>query len=85
MRRADDLVPLELLAVERFPAAVGIEVERVEVLEKIGTPEARQVLELLARKGAGDRLAREARASLLRLDRLSAAHKLAEKAQKENR
>src|SRR5262249_41490771 len=31
--RADDLVPLELIAVERLPAAVGAEVERVEVTQ----------------------------------------------------
>ena len=39
----------------------------VEVLEKVGTPEARQVLEDLARGDPAAALTREARASLDRL------------------
>jgi hypothetical protein len=39
----------------------------VEVLEHIGTPEARQVLEMLAGGGAAARLTQEAKASLARL------------------
>jgi WD40 repeat protein len=42
----------------------------VEVLEHVGTPEARQVLEKLARGAPSARLTREARAVLDRLDRL---------------
>jgi hypothetical protein len=41
----------------------------VEVLEIIGTPEARQIIEELTKATAEARLAREARAALLRLDR----------------
>jgi hypothetical protein len=38
----------------------------VEVLESLGTPEARQVLQTLARGAAEARLTREARAALKR-------------------
>jgi HEAT repeat protein len=40
----------------------------VEVLEHIGSPEAKQVLETLATGAEGARLSREAKASLERLD-----------------
>jgi hypothetical protein len=39
----------------------------LEVLEKLGTPEAQQVLEKLARGPATDRLTQEAKASVERL------------------
>jgi RNA polymerase sigma factor (sigma-70 family) len=45
------------------------QVRAVEVLGSVGTPEARQVLEALARGVAGARLTREARAALDRLGR----------------
>jgi RNA polymerase sigma factor (sigma-70 family) len=45
------------------------QVRAVEVLESAGTPEARQLLEALARGVAGARLTREARAALERLGR----------------
>jgi hypothetical protein len=41
----------------------------VELLERIGTPEARRVLDGLARGAAGARLTEDAKASLRRLDR----------------
>src|SRR5207237_2340742 len=43
------------------------ELRAVEVLEHIGTPEARQVLHVLAQGAAGARLTEEAKASLERL------------------
>ena len=44
-------------------------VRAVEVLERIGTPAARQLLETLS-KGPASRTAREAKAALARIDRL---------------
>jgi WD40 repeat protein len=67
-RRLQDL--LEDLA--RHPQRPSPELLRqlraVEVLERIGTPEARTLLESLARGAAGARLSREARAAVQRLD-----------------
>jgi WD40 repeat protein len=48
----------------------------VEVLEHIGTPEARQVLEVLGRGSAAARLTQEAKAALTRLHRLSSAKEM---------
>src|SRR5262249_9362645 len=45
----------------------------VEVLERIGTPEARHALEVMAGEAAGGWLMREARASLERLGKRAAA------------
>jgi WD40 repeat protein len=45
----------------------------VEILEQIATPEARQLLETLSRGAPGSLLTREAKASLARLSRRSAA------------
>jgi WD40 repeat protein len=50
------------------------QVRAVEVLEQIGTPEARHVLETLARGAPRALLTREATASLARLGRQAAAH-----------
>jgi len=47
--------------------------EAIEVLERIGTPPARQMLEKLAAGADGARLTREARASLERLNKRAAA------------
>jgi len=44
-------------------------VRAVEILEQIATPQARQVLQALARGAAGASLTREAHASLTRLER----------------
>jgi uncharacterized protein YjiS (DUF1127 family) len=48
-------------------------VHAVQVLEAVGTPEARSVLESLARGVANARLTREARAALERLTKRAAA------------
>jgi len=47
----------------------------VEVLEYIGSPEAKNVLETLATGAEGARLTKEAKASLERLDKRAAAEK----------
>src|SRR5262249_5404273 len=49
------------------PANVLRDLRGVEVLERIGTPEARQLLGELARGAPGARLTREAKAALERL------------------
>jgi len=52
------------------PAAEALrQVRAVEVLERVGTPEARQALEALSRGVAGARVTREARGALDRLGR----------------
>jgi hypothetical protein len=57
--------------IERLLARIKPETWRdlraVEVLERIGSPEAKQVLESLAKGAEGARLTREAKASLERL------------------
>jgi hypothetical protein len=49
------------------PAPVMQALRAIEVLERIGTPEARQVLEALAQGAAGHRVTAEAAASVRRL------------------
>jgi hypothetical protein len=62
-RRVEDLL-------KRLDASVSPELLRgvraVEVLESLGTPEARQVLQTLAKGAAESRLTREANAALKR-------------------
>jgi WD40 repeat protein len=49
-------------------------VRAVEILEQIDTPEARQLLEVLARGATGALLTRETKAALARLDKKGVAH-----------
>jgi hypothetical protein len=49
------------------------ELRAIEVLERIGTPEARDVLQILAKGAAGGLLTQEAQASLQRLAEISPA------------
>jgi hypothetical protein len=66
-RRAEEL--LGRLKPDVTPAAEDVRgLRAVEVLVRINTPEARQALQALAKGPEGDRVAREAKATLERLD-----------------
>jgi hypothetical protein len=64
-RRLEDL--LQRVRRHQLPAETVRALRAVEVLETIGTPQARQQLEDLARGVPAARLTREARAALVRL------------------
>lgn len=66
-RRIEELIE-ELQALSTSPDCLR-ELHAVEVLEHIGTAEARQMLRTLADGAAHARLTREAKASLQRLDK----------------
>src|SRR5262249_23753272 len=60
---------LEQFTSGRFPSAEVVrKLRAVQVLERLGTPEARQVLQTLANGVPGDWLTRQAEAALKRLD-----------------
>ena len=67
-RRVEGLLESQEPGGRQAPQALR-QVRAVEVLESAGTPEARQLLEALARGVAGARLTREARAALDRVGR----------------
>jgi hypothetical protein len=69
-QRIDKL--LDKLATLRVPSETLQGLRAVEVLEKLGTPDARKLLERLAQGAAGARLTRDATASLDRLARPAA-------------
>jgi hypothetical protein len=69
-RRLEEL--LEKLELRPLSSRTLQRVRAVEALEHIGTAEARQVLEGLARGASGDRLTQDAKASLERLTRRQA-------------